>query len=239
MDDGAAKVKVSIPQNRLYIIVRGYFGQKQAENLYTEIRFGVADLKPGFDVIHDLTKCRIGALKMLPIFYKIRNFLIENKTGRVVRVIDESTVALKQLLNLSAMISSYQVEYFNSMEEAEEALSKSGNREALRFILHNQKVTFNSDNVGNEGQIIDISTHGCAITSDEAMPETGDIGTILVEFKEHEGLINALEVRSEVKWVKDNSFGVEFQHEAGEQESGLWERLVFESQKSELPKLII
>ena len=50
-----AKVKTDIKKNRIYITLPSTIVKKDLEKIYSDIRFGVADLKPGFDVITDLT----------------------------------------------------------------------------------------------------------------------------------------------------------------------------------------
>jgi hypothetical protein len=64
------RVTVDLKKNRLYITIAGRLNKKDLDGLYTDIRFGVADLQPGFTVINDLTKCTLAALSGLPTFKK-------------------------------------------------------------------------------------------------------------------------------------------------------------------------
>jgi len=58
------------------------------DNLYTDIRFCVADLRPGFKLITDLSDCTLLSLRGLPTFNKRANHLISNKVAKVIRIID-------------------------------------------------------------------------------------------------------------------------------------------------------
>ena len=90
-----AKVKTDIKKNRLYITLPTTIVKKDLEKIYSDIRFGVADLKPGFDVITDLTYCTIGHLSAISTLRKIMAFLVSNKVGRVVRIVGNMNVILK------------------------------------------------------------------------------------------------------------------------------------------------
>jgi hypothetical protein len=101
------KVKADISKNRLYFTIAGQAVKEEMDKLYTDVRFCVADLKPGFDVISDLSECNIGYLSGVPTFRKIMNFLITKEVGDVVRIINGKSLIFKQVLNLSSRICGY------------------------------------------------------------------------------------------------------------------------------------
>ncbi len=101
------KVKADISKNRLYFTISGQAVKKEMDKLYTDVRFCVADLRPGFDVISDLSECNIGHLSGVPTFRKIMNFLITKEVGDVVRIIKGKSLIFKQVLNLSSRICGY------------------------------------------------------------------------------------------------------------------------------------
>ncbi len=118
-------VVADMAKNRLYITIsEAKLTKKNLDNLYTDIRFYVADLKPDFDVITDVSACSLGALNGLPTFNKIADFLVDNKVGKVIRVVDEQKVLFKQFLNITAKMQGYSARYVNSLAEAEEELNK-------------------------------------------------------------------------------------------------------------------
>jgi hypothetical protein len=119
------KVVVDTKHNRLYIQFGDRLTKKDIEVIYTDIRFGVADLKPGFSVINDLSKCSIGHLSGAATFKKITNFLTEKEVGRVIRIIGQTSVLFKQITNISDLIAGYKPEYVSTIEEAEALLGSS------------------------------------------------------------------------------------------------------------------
>jgi len=205
------KVVANIAQNRLHITIDGNLSRENLDKLYTEIRFCVADLNPGFGVITDLSNCTIAALSGIPTFRKITNYFIINKVGRVVRVIDKKKVVLRQLINFTAKINGYKADHFYSLEEAEAALSNAQRRDALRFVLLEQSVNFRIGNLEGTGLVHDLSTSGCAITTTEELPAVLDKIFISIEFKKHEKIMGALESKAEVIWVESKSFGIKFE----------------------------
>ncbi len=117
-----AKVITDLKKNRLYIIFDSDVKKNDVEQIYTDIRFGVADLKPGFDVVNDLSNATIGHLSGASTFKKISNFLSNNQVGRVIRVIGGTSLLFKQVSKLSDSISGYKPEYVKTVEEAEQLL---------------------------------------------------------------------------------------------------------------------
>jgi hypothetical protein len=115
-------VRADLKKNRLYITIAGRLNKKDLESLYTDIRFCVADLQPGFAVVNDLSECTLAALSGLPVFKKITDHLITNEVSEVIRIVDKRRIVFKQILNASAMMSGYTPVYATSLEEAEELL---------------------------------------------------------------------------------------------------------------------
>ena len=230
----ASKVAANIAQNRLHITIDGNLSREKLDKLYMEIRFCVADLNPGFGVITDLSNCTIAALRGILTFRKITNYLIMNRVGRVVRVIDEKKVVLKQLINFTAKINGYKADHFYSLAEAEAALSNEQRRDALRFVLLEQSVNFRIGKLEGTGLVHDLSTSGCAITTTDELPAVSDKIFISIQFKKHEKIMGALECNAEVMWVESKSFGIKFEIIDNEPKDQLWERLIYES-KCELP----
>lgn len=121
-DRSKAKVITDIEKNRLYIIFGSDVKKNDVDQIYTDVRFGVADLTPGFSVINDLSNATIGHLSGASTFKKIIKYLRANKVGKVIRVIKKTSVILKQISILSDTINGYQPEYVTTVEEAEQLL---------------------------------------------------------------------------------------------------------------------
>jgi len=228
-NSGNLKAVANIAQNKLYITIGGKLTKENLDKLYTDIRFCVADLTPGFDVINDLSDCKLAALSGIPTFRKITNHLVTKRVGRVVRVIDKSKIVFRQILNFAARIQCYSVIYVNTLEEAETILIKTQQRDGLRFYLHSQKVKYKIGETEGEGHLHDISTSGCAINSATLLPVVDDSISFSTKFNKQENLIENFETLARVIWIKDNNFAITFDDLDVDHKNQLWERLVHES----------
>ncbi len=128
---GKSTVTANIKKQRLYITLQGIIPKKEAERLYTDIRFCVSDLEPGFAIITDLTQCRIGHLEAIGTFRKVVQFLQEKQVGRTIRIVGQAKVIYLQMLNLSDKTQGYEPIYVSSLEEAEEVLDKFSQKESV------------------------------------------------------------------------------------------------------------
>ena len=227
------KATANIAKNRLYITIAGKLTKKNLDKLYTDIRFCVADLTPGFDVINDISECTLAALSGIPTFKKITNHLVTSKVGKIIRVIDEQKTVFKQALNFAARMQGYSVIYVNSLEEAENKLVQSQQRDGLRFYLHSQPVKYTIGETGGDGYILDISTSGCAIKSATLLPAVEDSISFSTTFNKQENLIEDFQVLGRVARVEEESFSIKFETLDVEQKESLLQRLVHESQFEE------
>ncbi len=220
-----------LKKNRLYIVFDSDVKKKDVEQIYTDVRFGVADLKPGFDVITDLSACSLGALSGLPTFRKITNHLINNKVGRVVRVIDETKIIKKQLFNITARSQSYKADIYSSMEAAEEYLTNSDDSPELRFTLNDQGVEYVFEGTNGSGSVEFLSICECKVVASTLSLAIGSKATLTIKFDTYEELLDLFEVSVEVTSVEGDGFGTKFIDVDDEIKDRLWKRLVHESQK--------
>jgi len=219
----------NIQKNRLYITVKGTLNANDMSKLYTDIRFGVADLKPGFDVVNDMSECSVGSLSGIPILKKIMHYLITNKAGRVVRIIDESKVIFQQLLNLMGKLQGYTAIQASSMEEAERVLSEFGVRDGMRVNLHNQTIKYLIGDKEGHGQIVDFSMSGCAFRGANITPLLGEILTFSIPFEKHEDLLRVFEGEARIVRAEDDDFAIKFEGLTTDSKERLWKRLVHET----------
>lgn len=117
-------VTADIKRNRLLIKVRGEVPKKDTEQIYTDIRFCVSDLKPGFAVITDLTEARIAHLSAIGTFKKITAYLTEKQVGPIIRIVGQGKVIFQQLAKLTDKEGVYQPIYVKTMEEVEVLLAE-------------------------------------------------------------------------------------------------------------------
>ncbi len=117
-------VSVDMKKNRLVITLHGTIRKNDLESIYTDIRFGVRDLQPGFDVVTDMRNSTIGYLTGITTFLKIQKFLKESAVGKIVRITGTSKTFLQQISTLTENQNGYTPTYVESLEEAEHYLSK-------------------------------------------------------------------------------------------------------------------
>lgn len=226
-----AGVKADTAKNRLYITITGRLSKRELDKLYTDVRFCVADLDPGFDVVNDLSRCTLAALSGIPTYKKIINHLISHRVRRVIRIIDDSKIIFKQILTAAANLQGYRATYVRTLEEAEAELDRPERRQDLRFHLHNQHISYASETIKGQGKLFDISTSGCMLETITEPPPVNSMLSLSTAFCPHKELLNSFEVQGRVVWVKSASFAVEYAPLSPEYKEKLWQRLVHESHK--------
>ncbi len=225
------KVKVDIDKNRLYITIADKITKQDFDKLYKDVLVCVTDLQPGFDVVTDLTACNFGHLSGLPTFRRIMNSLITSGVGEVVRVVNEHGVIYKQILNFSSKICSYMPIYVTSHEEAEKQLEKSLKRKDLRFEVPDLLVYYKTDALMAKGEIINLSTNGCAIRSEKAEVIAEEEILITLVFKNEDISSNEFSIKARVISVEGNTFSAQFMGLDDEQKDQLWQCLIHESER--------
>jgi hypothetical protein len=205
------KVKADIGKNRLYLSIIGQASKPKLEKLYTDVRFCVADLKPGFDVISDLSQCNLGHLGGIPTLRKIMNFLIANRAGNVVRVINGNSLVFKQILNISSMMCGYIPVYVHSLNEAEEKLETSLKTNEIRFHVNNLPVEYTVKGIAGKGNILELSTNSCAIQSATLPVSKDEEISIKIVFKQQDVTPDEFTIKTRVDSTSGNDmFAVRF-----------------------------
>ena len=217
-----------IARNRLYLTMSGNIDTKSLQKLYTDIRFCVCDIQPGFDVIEDTSECNLLYVTSLPVYKKIIDYLISKKVGRVIRIIRNESVFRKQFVNFAQKIQCYKAMYAQGIEEAEESLKMSDRRNGLRFKLYGPVVEFKTKNESGKGFLIDISTSGCAIDS-PTLPLSIDTEILLsLIFSEHDSLTSNFSINAKVVRIHDGTFGVQFLDFDKDKKEKLYQRITYE-----------
>lgn len=224
-----SKVTADLKKNRLYITVSSTATQTELKKVYTDVRFCVADLKPGFDVISDISGCTLGHLSGINIFKKIMEYLIVNKVGRVVRVVVGTNIILKQLLAAAAIFQSYKPIYVASLQEAEELLLEPVEPEALCFQINRRQVEYSGDAANENGQLLDISTKGCTVQGPTAALSIDQHLSMTLSLYRDQDELSALAMKAKVVSVAEDRFAVEFSDVDQELKQALYQCLVNEA----------
>ncbi|WP_163338291.1 PilZ domain-containing protein [Desulfopila sp. IMCC35008] len=221
-----ATVKADIKKNRLYFTIEGRLTKKKLDSLYTDVRFCVADLKPGFDVITDLTKCSLSSLSGLPTFMKIANYLITNEVGYVVRVVEDGHLIFRQIINFAEKFQGYETITVSTLEEAEETLENAVRRDGVRLTLNLKPISYNSETTNGTATLADISISGCAVQDASAPVSLDDELTLNLTFEEDSDEITTLPVSCRVVRSEEGSFAVQYIDLDEEQKKKLWNCMV-------------
>lgn len=215
-----SRVRADIKNNRLYIKLSSTPSKKVLEKVYTDVRFCVADLKPGFDVITDLSQCSIGYLNGISTLRKIMNFLVIKQPGEVVRIIGKKSLLFKQLIRAATIFQGYKPAYVTTLEEAEDKLTKSIRRNGLRFNIHQQKIEYRNNQEEGTGYLVDISISGCAVQG-PTIPVTIDSEIeITIPFYQDQDTPSSFIIAARVVRVQDDIFAAQFV-DLGDDQKGL------------------
>jgi len=215
-------------RNRLYLTIAGNIDSSHLERLYTDIRFCVADLKKGFDVISNVSQCNMLYISSFSVYKKIMDFLIANKVGEVVRITRNGNISYKQLLNFSEKIQCYKHIDANSEIEADEKLNTLIKRNGIRFKVGKVAMEYTHANEMGYGEVLDISTSGCAVYAPTlVLPVQAEI-VIRLKFNQHENLQSELSIKAKVVRVGEDTFAAHFSDFDDLNKEQLYQRLAYE-----------
>ncbi|MBE0586267.1 MAG: PilZ domain-containing protein [Desulfofustis sp.] len=212
MSNGSQHLKVDadIGKNRLYFTIAGTIEKGDLDRLYTDTRFCVADLKPGFDVITDLSRCHLGHLSALPTFRKIMHYLVAHGVRNVVRIMNPDNLIHRQIVNFAARIPGYHAKYVAGYQEAEAALEQTRDRGDLRFLLPETPVILLINEQEETTELIDISVGGCAVKRSSATLPADCRLAVKLPLPQRDGTIKEFTIRSRLVKEFDDGIAIEF-----------------------------
>lgn len=230
MADSRLKTRATadIKKNRIYITVAGNADAKALEQLYTDIRFCVADLKPGFEVVSDISQCNLIYLSGFPVYKKIIDFLIAHNVGEIIRIIKNDNISFKQIVNFSDKIHCYRTIYADNKEQAEEKLAQMIKRDGIRLLVHPVACAYELNGTSFPGHLADISVSGCAFLADNELPPIDASLTVTLAFTPHESFCADFRLAAKVVRHQDQLFAVQFQDFDQEGKQALYKRLTHE-----------
>lgn len=230
MTDCKPKIKAvaDIKKNRLYLTIAGNIDSRYLEKLYTDIRFCVADLKKGFDVISNVSQCNMLYISSFKVYKKIIDYLIANKVGEVVRITRNGNVSYKQLLNFSEKIQCYKTIHADDEVDADELLNNLIKRNGIRFKVGKVAMEYTHANEMGYGEVLDISTSGCAVYAPTlVLPVDAEI-VIRLKFSQHDDLQSDLSIKAQVVRVGEDTFAAHFYDFDDLNQEQLYQRLAYE-----------
>jgi hypothetical protein len=225
------KVTADIRRNRLIFIFSNRVTKTDLESLYTDVRFCVADLKPGFDVITDFSDCKLGNLNCLTTTKKIMNFLIEKRVGEVVRITRHTSLVHKQLLNFSARQQGYWPLHATTVEEAEKLLEDSETEHRPRFRFHQLPIDYSVHGKIGKGRVHGLSSDNCAVIDGSFFPAVDDEIEVKLELFLNMDTREMFELRARITKIEENIFSAKFIDFDPDRKKLFWKCLVFEAQR--------
>jgi len=108
-------------KNQLYITLGGFSSVDQVGQTVQEVKQAVQNLKPGFDVITDVSTYRPARPEVATAIQQMQLFLRQAGMRRVVRVLSSSAIASMQFSRLGKE-AGYEAEHAASVAEAEKLL---------------------------------------------------------------------------------------------------------------------
>ena len=115
------EIRADQSKNRLYITLGGFSSLDQVEQTVQEVKQAIQNLRPGFDVITDVSSYRPAREEVAAAIQQMQVFLKSAGMRRVVRVLSSSAIAGMQFNRLGKE-AGYQASHVSSLEEAEKLL---------------------------------------------------------------------------------------------------------------------
>ncbi len=226
-----SKVTVDVKKNRLLIALPATADIKEAKQIYIDIRFGVADLKPGFDVITDFSQCTLAQLCAVPVMRQIMEYLVDKQPDDIIRIVGETSLVFKQLLRFTNRFLGYKPDYVNTMEEAEEYLANSAKHTGLCFIKHRQQVHYILNEEHGNGHLVELSVSECTVQG-YSLPLFADKRiSIIIPFHQEDNTLAPFTFTAQVIQAQDDLFSAQFLDLDEEQKSRIYQYLAYEARQ--------
>ncbi len=115
------EIRADIRKNRLYVTLRGFFNEADAKEMADKAIQEIKKLKPGFDVINDISNFKPGSQQSTEELKRAAIFMQQHGADRMIRVVPATTIGSMQFARNSGTVG-YDVDIASSVEEAEEML---------------------------------------------------------------------------------------------------------------------
>lgn len=127
MPNAAFHVQADEENNRLYLCYCGFFSPEQARSAADQTIAEARKLKPGFDIINDISRASPFVEKSAQEVERAQAFMKQQGVGRIVRIVNPERLASKVQFDLQGREAGYekQSEVAHSLEEAERLLDQS------------------------------------------------------------------------------------------------------------------
>ncbi len=232
----SSKVRIDISNNRIYCTFARKSTAQELAEMSADIQRLVPELKPGFDVVEDMSRCHLFQLAALPTLRKIMHYLVNNGAREVIRIVDRQSTLFRQFTNLSMRLRSYKPIYVNSPAEADDLLDQAQRRSGLRFDLNDTWIAVHTDTEVFNGKTVDISASGCAVMTDAEPLPVGTTVRIKLPMKNENNVTLAFEISATVVRIFAGGFAVHFMELDGTTKNEFMNCLIHELQHTGQPE---
>nr|WP_320012627.1 PilZ domain-containing protein [uncultured Desulfobulbus sp.] len=232
MPETITTARADAVSNRLHLTISGKIDIQALELLFVEVQKAVAQLQPGFEVVNDISQCKFIYVNSLPIYKKIIDFLLTQKTGEIIRIVQSDNISCKQIMSFSDQIHCYQPLYASSSHEAEELLKTVKPRQGIRLQLKHLQMAYDSAAGSGEAMLVDISTTGCAVTQAKPILPVGTQFEGYIAFSPHPPLLGRIQLKAKVVRTNNLGFAASFIDLSDDFREQLYQRLIHEACQS-------
>ena len=125
------KISTDLAKNRLYVILYGFSSMDQVNDTIREMKEAVQQLKPGFDVVTDISNYKPALPEIAQAIQSMQVFLKQSGMRRAIRIVSASTqgprIASSQFARTSRAVG-YEAEIVSSVAEADRLLEDDPDR---------------------------------------------------------------------------------------------------------------
>jgi hypothetical protein len=114
-------IRADVTKNRLYLILSGFFEDPEMTAVADKCIAEVKKLKPGFDIINDISQCKSASDKGIMELLRAQTFIKQSGVNKVVRITGD--IITQAQFNRQAKEAGYSAETAASIAEAEKILS--------------------------------------------------------------------------------------------------------------------
>ena len=116
-----AKVKADVRKNRLYVVLAGFFDDDEARQAADQVIQEIKKLRPGFDIINDISGFRPTTQKGAQEMVRAQRFARAAGVDRVIRIVPSETIGSMQFARTSKQ-AGYEADTAPSIAEADKML---------------------------------------------------------------------------------------------------------------------
>jgi len=121
----AAVIQVSIPKNRIYIALEGYFQEDEARRAADQVLQEMKKMRPGFDVVSDISLFKPVSPEAAGHIVRVQRQMKELGMRRLVRVVGGNALAKMQMQRTGSQAGVGDAGQAATREEAERALDQA------------------------------------------------------------------------------------------------------------------